>query len=67
MQIFGITRAGFTAIAIAVFALWACIGMEAIALARGRMDARAVERMYKRPVPASVPTSPFRSAIVKSS
>lgn len=67
MRIFGITKTGFTAIAIAVFALWGCIAMEAIALAHGREDARAVERMQRRPVPASVPVSPFDPAAVKSS
>jgi len=67
VRIFGITRTGFAAITIAVFALWSCIAMEAIALGQGRADARAVERLHKRPVPASVPESPFRPAAVKSS
>jgi hypothetical protein len=67
VRIFGITKAGFTAIAIAVFALWSCIAMEAIALGQGRADARAVDQLRKRPIPASVPASPFRPATVKSS
>jgi ABC-type uncharacterized transport system permease subunit len=67
MQIFGITKAGFTAIAIAVFALWGCIALQAVALAHGRMDQRAVEQFQRRPIPASVPASPFRPATVKSS
>jgi len=67
MQIFGITRLGFLAISIAVFALWSCIALEAIALGQGRADAREVERMQRRPVPASVPASPFPASAVRSS
>lgn len=67
MQIFGITKGGFVAIAIAVFALWGCVAMEAIALRRGQADARAVERLRKRPMPASVPQAPFSPPTVKSS
>jgi hypothetical protein len=67
VRIFGITKLGFAAIAIAVFALWSCIALEAIALGQGRADAREVERLRKQPIPASVPALPFRPAAVKSS
>jgi hypothetical protein len=70
LRLFGITKAGLLAIAVSVFALWSCIALEAAALRRAAVDARAfksLERLLQPSVPASQPAPPFRSQSVKSS
>jgi hypothetical protein len=71
LRLFGITKAGLVAMAIAVFALWTCVALETAALRRAALDARVsfktLERLREQSVPASEPTPPFHSQSVKSS
>jgi len=71
MRIFGITRAGMAAVALAVLALWSCIGLEAEARGRAARDARVSEMMLQRlrqqAAPASAPLPSYRLGGVKSS
>jgi hypothetical protein len=71
LRLFGITKTGLLAMTISVLALWICIALEAAALRRAAVDARAsfrtMERLRQESLPASEPTTPFRSRSAKSS
>jgi hypothetical protein len=59
MRIFGITKTGLRAIALAVLCLWTCLGLEAIARSRANRDAKIallqIESLRHKAVPVSLP------------
>ncbi|MGD1072192.1 MAG: hypothetical protein ABSB15_18850 [Bryobacteraceae bacterium] len=64
MRVFGITKAGLIAIALAVASLWGCIGMEVVTRRRAdreaRVSLRTLWRLRQDSVPVSAPIRPSR-------
>ena len=62
MKVFGITKAGLIAIALAVASLWTCIGMEAVTRKRADLEARvSLQTLWKlrqNSMPVSTPIHP---------
>ncbi len=70
LELFRITKSGFLAMTISVFALWGSIALETATLNRAARDARTafrtLERLRERSVPASQPVPRLHTQRAKS-